>query len=247
MLPALNEFIDCTRNGRSPYEGTQRGFGIQHGLIKEKIFEDQLFREAYEVSNSRTIVTIENRINIYLILKYFLFKTPFGHIIEFGSYQGGMAIFMAYVVKNLYPGMKVYALDTFEGMPPTDKAIDYHDAGDFNAVNLDELRDFASSLDLSNLYFVKGAFVDTSPHILRSLGQISLAHIDCDIASSVQYSYESVLSYMVPGGYLIFDDALVSSCMGATEVVENLVIRRDCLNSEQIYPHAVFRAPGLRV
>ena len=46
------------------------------------------------------------------------------------------------------------------------------------------------------------------------------------------------------GGYYVFDDATVSSCIGATEVVEDLVIRRDGLNSEQIYPHFVFRAPG---
>ena len=47
---------------------------------------------------------------------------------------------------------------------------------------------------------------------------------------------------MVPGGYLVFDDATVSSCIGATEAVESLVVRRDGLNSEQIFPHFVFRA-----
>jgi hypothetical protein len=47
---------------------------------------------------------------------------------------------------------------------------------------------------------------------------------------------------MVEGGYFVFDDATVSSCIGATEVVEDLLIRRDGLNSEQIWPHFVFRA-----
>jgi hypothetical protein len=46
---------------------------------------------------------------------------------------------------------------------------------------------------------------------------------------------------MVEGGYIVFDDALYSSCIGATEVVEETVIRRDGLNSEQVYPHMVFR------
>ena len=49
---------------------------------------------------------------------------------------------------------------------------------------------------------------------------------------------------MVPGGYLAFDDATVSSCLGATEAVESLLIRRDGLNAEQIWPHFVFRAPS---
>jgi len=47
---------------------------------------------------------------------------------------------------------------------------------------------------------------------------------------------------MASGGYLVFDDATTSSCIGATEAVENLLIRRDALSSEQIYPHYVFRA-----
>ncbi len=45
---------------------------------------------------------------------------------------------------------------------------------------------------------------------------------------------------MVQGGYIIFDDANVSSCIGATEAVEE-IIQRDCMYSEQIWPHYVFR------
>jgi hypothetical protein len=47
---------------------------------------------------------------------------------------------------------------------------------------------------------------------------------------------------MANGGYVAFDDAHTSSCLGATEAVEDLVIRGDGLNCEQIWPHFVFRA-----
>ena len=43
---------------------------------------------------------------------------------------------------------------------------------------------------------------------------------------------------------LVFDDATTPTCIGATEAVEDLVVRRDGLSSEQIYPHYVFRAPA---
>jgi hypothetical protein len=46
---------------------------------------------------------------------------------------------------------------------------------------------------------------------------------------------------MVKGGYIVFDDTLASSCIGATDVVEQILIARDNLRSEQIYPHHVFR------
>lgn len=45
-------------------------------------------------------------------------------------------------------------------------------------------------------------------------------------------------------GYLVFDDATVSSYICATKVVEEVLFRRDGLNSEQIWPHFVFRSFG---
>ena len=184
----------------------------------------------------------ENRMNIYLLLRFFLGKIPFGHIVEYGSYRGGSAIFMAYIVKKLYPGMKVFALDSFEGMPPTDKNVDAHNAGDFSDTGLDDLQARVDELKLSNMVLVKGFFENTNDGVMAQAGKISLAHIDCDIAPAVKYSYEGVKPFMVEGGYIVFDDATVSSCIGATEVVEDLLIRRDGLNSEQIWPHFVFRA-----
>ena len=103
------------------------------------------------------------------------------------------------------------------------------------------MQKYAGKLGLDNLHFIKGLFENTADAVLANAAPISLAHIDCDIFSAVKYSYECVKEKMVPGGYFVFDDATVSSCIGATEVVEDLLIRRDGLNSEQIYPHYVFR------
>jgi predicted O-methyltransferase YrrM len=91
------------------------------------------------------------------------------------------------------------------------------------------------------LFFVQGLFSDTAEKLVSEVGDFSLVHIDCDIKSAVEESYEVVKNNMVQGGYVVFDDALYSSCLGATEVIENTLIRRDGLNSEQIFPHYVFR------
>ena len=189
----------------------------------------------------------ENRMNIFLMLRFYLDRIPLGHIVEYGSYRGGSAIFMAYIAKKLYPGMKVFALDSFEGMPATDKSVDAHNTGDFGDVDLDKLQARVDELKLDNLVLVKGFFENTNDEVMAEAGKISLAHIDCDIGPAVKYSYEGVKSFMVDGGYIVFDDATVSSCIGATEVVEDLLIRRDGMNSEQIWPHFVFRAFGNKV
>jgi len=241
-LPELEGLTKELRKGRNAYEGYQRGWGLQFSDLHEKVLADPLYQDAMKFADDRSIMSEFNRMNIFLILRFHLQNVGQGHIIEFGSYLGGNAIFMAYVVNKLYPGMKVYALDSFEGMPATDKDIDAHNEGDFNGVDLDELRTYVDKIELPNLEFVKGYFENTVTSVLDEAGSIALAHIDCDILPSVKYSYESVKSHMSDGGYMIFDDATVSSCLGATEVVEDLLIRRDGLNSEQIFPHFVFRS-----
>lgn len=243
-LPELAGLARGIRKGRNVYEGYQRGWGLQFGNLREAIAADPLYQEAIGLAAGRTIMAEYNRMNIFLIMRFFLQQAGRGHIVEFGSYRGGNAIFMAHVAAKLYPGMKVYALDTYEGMPATDKAVDAHNQGDFAGVDLEELRDYARKIGLSNVEFVKGYFEDTTPAVLERAGSVALAHIDCDILPSVRYSYEAVKPRMAEGGYLVFDDATMSSCIGATEAVEDLIVRRDGLNSEQIYPHFVFRAFG---
>src|SRR6266498_3110889 len=241
-LPKLVGVPPGLRQGRNVYEGYQRGWGLQYGDLREKVLEDPLYTEAYAVAHDRTIMSPENRMNIFLLLRLFVGKIPFGHIVEYGAYRGGNAIFMAYVVKKLYPGMMVFACDTFEGMPESDKNVDAHSEGDFSDVDLDTLQARVDELNLDNLILVKGLFENTNDDVMARAKNIRLAHIDCDIASAVRSSYEGVKPYMVEGGYIVFDDATTPSCIGATEVVEDLLIRRDGLNSEQIWPHFVFRA-----
>lgn len=242
-LPKMSEDAATFRGGRNVRDGYARGWGLQFGDLRDKVRKDKLFLEANAIAQGRTVVSDDNRMNIFLILKFFLGNIPFGHIVEFGSYKGGNALFMAYVVGKLYPGMKVYALDTFEGMPKTDLDIDAHRAGDFKDVDLDEMRRYAASKKLDNLEFVQGLFQDTAPSLLPRIGKVSLAHIDCDIYSAVLYSYDVVKPFMVSGGYYVFDDAIYSSCLGATEAVETRLIREEGLHSEQIFPQYVFRSP----
>lgn len=241
-LPEMTGLTQGIRGGRSVYEGYQRGWGLQFGGLREKVLRDPLYNEALRYAQGRTILAEDNRMNLFLILRFFLSRIPFGHVIEFGSYLGGNAIFMAYVAGKLYPGIKVYALDSFEGMPAPDKSVDAHTEGDFANVDLEELRRFVKDSGITNLVLVKGLFQDTADGVLKEAEHVALAHIDCDIYPSVKYSYEAVKPYMVGGGYIVLDDAASPSCVGAMEVVESLIIRRDGLNSEQVFPNFVFRA-----
>lgn len=230
------------RGGRCVSDGYERAISLQFGKLREVIRKDPAYIRAAQTAGVRGIVSEDNRMNVFLLIRYFLPRLQFGHVIEFGSYRGGTAIFMAAALAEVVPDAKVFALDSYEGMPETNASIDRHREGDFGDVDIGEIRAFAASRDLRNIEFVKGMFDQTTVSTLDRAGTISLAHIDCDVYDSVAYSFKTVKPYMVKGGYYVFDDALYSSCLGAMEAIEELVIRQEGLSSEQAFPQFVFRA-----
>lgn len=236
-----DDLPDRIVRGRNPRDGYSRGWGLQFGDLADKVRADPVYREAMELAKGRTVQAEFCRMNLYLIIRFQLARLGPGDIIEFGSFRGGSAIFMAAIARATGLTAHVWALDTYEGMPQTDARIDLHRKGDFSGVDYEELVAYASGAGLDNLTFVKGLFEDTAPGVLAHSRRIGLAHIDCDIRSAVAYSYETVKGRMLNGGYIAFDDAHYSSCLGATEVVEDLCIRRDGKSCEQIWPHFVFR------
>lgn len=245
MSLSLPEFPNRTSdfvNGRNPYEGYQRGWGLQFGDLRARVLDDPLYQRASRIAQGRTVVSEANRMNLFLIIRFFLHRLACRDVIEFGSWRGGNALFMATCLQELHPGALVYALDTFQGMPASDPSIDLHRAGDFSDVDLDELQSVARQHGLDNLRFVKGLFENTAADVYKSSDGFGIAHIDCDIYSAVKFAQETVMPCVCPGGYLVYDDAGVSSCLGATQAVEEFIMTQR-IHSEQIWPHFVFRRP----
>jgi predicted O-methyltransferase YrrM len=195
-----------------------------------------------DVMGGRSVLVEENRMNIFMIIKFFLGRLRSQNIVEFGAYKGGNALFMASCLADLYPHARVMALDTFSGMPPSDPSLDLHRQGDFADANIEDLRRATMRAGIRNLEFGVGLSAETFPNVAKEVGHFGLAHIDCDIYTAVRYCQEAVTPFMVPGAYIVYDDACVSSCIGATQAVEEYIMQ-DRRHSEQIWPHFVFRQP----
>jgi len=110
----------------------------------------------------RSVVVHERLKNLFLLVTRYLPRLSSGHIVEFGSYRGGSAFFLALLAAKYLPGTVVYALDTFAGMPATDAAVDAHGAGDFR-VEFGEIEEARKRFGLENLRLIKGLFTDTAP------------------------------------------------------------------------------------
>lgn len=239
----LSRFEDApTRSrGRNIRAGYQRGWGLQFGDLVGQVHRDPLYNRAMKLARGRTVVSEQNRMNLFLIIRFGFEGLAPGHIVEFGAYKGGNALFMAALCRELHPEMKVYAFDTFEGMPVTDPARDAHRAGDFKDAGYDGLVDVIRKEGLDNIELVRGLFEETAETTMERIGPVRLNHVDCDIYSAVKYSYEVSRQHMVEGGYWAFDDSLYSSCIGAMEAVEESLVQRDGRFAEQVYPHLVYR------
>lgn len=230
--------------GRNITAGHTRGWCLEYGALIESIKNDEVYRESLELALGRTILAEHKLMNLFLIMKFGL-EGITGDFLEFGSYKGGSAIFIANVARRLQLPGTVYAFDTFAGMPKTDEVLDLHKLGDFSDTNFDDLAAYVHELGLSNLKLVKGLFSDTAPQVLKSVNAIALAHIDCDIHDAVKYCLDAVQPKMHPkGGYITLDDPLHGSCLGALQAVEDWIIREN-LRAEQAYPHLVYRYPTL--
>ena len=232
---------DEIRGGRSIHDGYQRGCGLMHTDLPIAIAGDPLYQAAVEASGGWSIMTGAKRMDLFLLLTRFLPRLDCQNVIEFGSYRGGNALFMAAILRETHPEARVYALDTYAGMPETDSTSDVHHAGDFADSSQGALEARRDALGLTNLVVVKGLFEETFPAIAAVGERFGLAHIDCDIYSAVKYAQTAVWAHMARGGYVVYDDADVPSCIGATEAVEELIMERR-LHAEQVWPHWVFRA-----
>jgi predicted O-methyltransferase YrrM len=239
--------IDMLRvvdRGRCAYDGYQRGAALAHGDLADAVWNDPLFRKALAAARTpavRSMVTEPRLMNLFLLIKFFLKDLPSQNIIEYGTYRGGSALFMATLLKELYPAARVYALDTFEGMPEGDDALDLPPPDDFADTNMNIIRFTANTLGLENVELVKGLIQDTAPGVYAQAGSFGLAHIDVVLNSAVVYAQDSVWDFMAPGGYLVYDDATEPTCPGAMRAVEDMIVRRG-ISLEQVWPHMIFRA-----
>jgi Macrocin-O-methyltransferase (TylF) len=167
--------------GRNIGAGYLRGTGLEYGRLVPVIEQDPDWIAAIAASRGRSIVAPHRLMNLFLIIKY---SEVSGNIIEFGAYTGGSSIFMAALSKRLGKPCRVFALDTFMGMPASDPLLDMHGAGDFRA-DFEELQLLKTELELDNLVVIKGLFEDGVQQIPVDERRFWLAHIDCDIYASV--------------------------------------------------------------
>jgi hypothetical protein len=146
-----------------------------------------------------------------------------GDFIETGVWRGGCCILMRGVLAaNSIRDRKVYAADSFAGLPPPNVGRFPQDAGDTLhaiaelAVSLEEVQSNFERYGLldDQVAFVKGFFSDSLPGL--QAGPFALIRLDGDMYESTYVALESLYPKLSVGGFAIIDDyGATPSCQQA--------------------------------
>ena len=143
-----------------------------------------------------------------------------GDCIEFGGCRGGLSFFLALCIRELGLAKRVHMLDSFEGLPQTDAALDGGFERGMMKSDLEEVLQLCAELDLDGLVEIHaGWFEDTLEH-MPPKSQFCLAHLDADIYDSTKTALRYVLPRLAPGGAVVLDDCLYFGISGVVQAAE---------------------------
>jgi O-methyltransferase len=148
-----------------------------------------------------------------------------GHFAETGIWRGGCCIMMrAVLAAHRIADRKVYAFDSFEGLPPPnakdypeDKGLNLNEHREF-AVGLDQVRDNFSRYGLldGQVEMIKGYFDQTLPTF--DGGPFALIRLDGDLYESTHLALEHLYPKLSPGGFVVIDDyGCIPQCAKAVD------------------------------
>ena len=148
-----------------------------------------------------------------------------GDVIELGVAKGDTAFPLANLMQIMRANKKLYACDTFTGIPYDDAIVS--DAmckkGEINCGNV--FKDVLNIRKDPNIVCVEGLIENT---LVPQLGinKFCFAWVDLDLYQSTSFGYKFLEDRMVPGGIIGFHDYKFFRCPGIERVVDQELNRQ---------------------
>ncbi len=143
-----------------------------------------------------------------------------GDCIEFGGFRGGLSFFLGLCVRDLGLAKRVFMLDSFEGLPPTDSRLDGPFQGGMMVSDLASVLQQRAMLGLDAVVEVRPGWFQDSLEKMPATAQFCLAHLDADVYSSTKTALRYVLPRLAQGGALVLDDCLFFGATGVLQAAE---------------------------
>jgi macrocin-O-methyltransferase TylF-like protien len=174
---------------------------------------------------AHTMIGLKRLDNLQSCVEDVLGQSVAGDLVETGVWRGGAAIFMRAILKAYgIADRRVWAADSFQGLPHPDAQRYPQDAGDLHhtykvlAVSLEEVQENFRRYGLldDRVRFLKGWFRDTLP--TAPIERIAVLRLDGDMYESTWEALTTLYPKVSVGGYTIIDDYnAVRGCRGAVD------------------------------
>jgi hypothetical protein len=178
--------------------------------------QDAEFLSLYEKVRPYTMLSAERLFSLFNGSKAVCVEEAPGNFVECGVAGGGSSALLAWTIKRFSRHQrKIYAFDTFEGMPdpgPEDmrRGVQANATGWGSgtcAAPVSCLRKICEVLDVWDLVVpVQGLFQNTLPSMRAEIGDVSLLHLDGDWYDSTRSVLENLYDQVSSGGFVQIDD-----------------------------------------
>jgi O-methyltransferase len=212
---------------RAVYAVIRRLLQIWHVRLVQPRPVDPLEKEEGRIvgpSYAMTLIGLRRLENLQDCVETVLRDRVPGDLIETGVWRGGACIFMrAILAAHGVTDRRVFAADSFGGLPPPNTARwpadrgDIHHLAAFYAVPLEEVQDNFRKFDLldDQVVFLKGWFKDTLPG--APIEQLAVLRLDGDMYGSTMEALEVLYPKLSPGGFCVIDDYALPNCRKAID------------------------------
>lgn len=177
---------------------------------------DAEFCELFAVVRPYTMLSVERLFSLYTLAKDLCRRDLLGDFVECGVAGGGSSALLAAVTaRHSKRPRRVYACDTFQGMP-VPGSVDRHAGQSANATGwgtgtcaapVDSLIEVCRKLGVEHLVEpVRGLFAETLPTVRERIGPVALLHADGDWYDSTRDVLTNLYDQVVEGGRFQIDD-----------------------------------------
>lgn len=176
--------------------------------VRDRVLPGE-FAELYRMVHPYTMCSRARLRRLYAGVRFVVEKDIPGDVVECGVAFGGSAALLGLTLKSIGAHRKLWAFDTFEGLPaPTQADPDYDAAiqftGAFRSEVSDVMRLFERFGILENTTFIKGLFQDTVPE--SDVKRIAVLHLDGDWYEGVKLCLDHLYDRVTSGGVIQIDD-----------------------------------------
>ena len=159
-----------------------------------------------------------------------------GAVVECGVYMGGTTILIALMQRALGISRPIYALDTFEGMPPAtinDKLSGYYyDSGMFTDNQISLVSSFYRDMGVAgDIKIIKGLCQETLPEVFREVKYVSFSLLDTDQYAGTSGGLVEITPRLRATDFVIVDDTTVHGV--------DVAIRETLLRDGQLRRHGL--------